>query len=231
MPLLTALAPLAVIQCALAAPSTFHSDWVLLASRHEFSDRCAEWAFAVVETFNSGKVVFGFLDQQFSAESMSLACLVVFRCQPSYFRCFLGTARDNEWRTGGRDVETRALMNNHFMGQLQSRLQIGIWQSAKIVDTADGDAAFDHVVGQAVLASPVRARKHCNLLPAGGMPGDKTARRIGIVIRRLPVQPGDQRSTLSCDFRDGDLGAERVIHHGNGDAITNEPVGHHIAAR
>ena len=127
-----------------------HRHWMLLASRHEFSDRCAERAFAIVEAFNSRKVVFAFLDQQFSAESMSLTCLVVFRCQPSYFRCFPGTARDNEWRTGGRDFETRALTNNHFMGQLQSRLQIGIWQSAKIVDTADGDAAFDHIVRQAV---------------------------------------------------------------------------------
>jgi hypothetical protein len=135
------------------------ADWMLLASRHEFSDRCAERAVAIVEAFNSRKVMFAFLDQQFSTESMCLTCLVVFRCQPSYFRCFLGATRDNEWRTRGRDFETRALTNNHFMGQLQSRLQIGIGQSAKIVDTADGDAAFDHIVRQAVVVAPVGGRK------------------------------------------------------------------------
>lgn len=75
--------------------------------------------------------------------------------------------------------------------------------------------------------SPVRGRQHRDLLSTGGMPGDKYARRIGIVIRRLAVQPADQSPTLTRDLRDGNLWAKRVIHHGNGDSMADQPIGHH----
>jgi hypothetical protein len=64
------------------------------ASSHEIDDSLTERAVWVVQTFDSRKVMLALLDHQVSAESVGQPGIMVFRRQPSDFRGFLGTARN-----------------------------------------------------------------------------------------------------------------------------------------